>query len=133
MKLTLASRYALHAVVHMASQRKNDPIASQLIAQARGIDPRFLLKVLKPLVGAQVLISAKGPNGGYRLARPATDITMLEIIEAVDGAIRGVAPPGKEEKDSPLRKRLEDICNQCAEQVRKHLAKVKISDLAAKE
>ena len=43
------------------------------------------------------------------------------------------APPGKEEKDSTLRKRLEDICNQTAEQIRKHLAKIRISDLAAKE
>ena len=106
MKLTLASRYALHALVHMASQKKNDPIASQVIAQARGIDPRFLLKVLKPLVSAQILISAKGPNGGYRLARAPADVTMLEVIEAVDGPIRGNAPPGKEEKDSALRQRL---------------------------
>src|SRR5262245_6561541 len=133
MKLTLASRYALHAVVHMASQKKNDPIASQVIAQARGIDPRFLLKVLKPLVSAQVLISAKGPNGGYRLAKPASEITMLEVVEAVDGPIRGIAPPGREEKESALRKRLEDICNQTAEQIRKHLAKIKVSDLANKD
>ena len=133
MKLTLASRYALHALVHMASQKKNDPIASQVIAQARGIDPRFLLKVLKPLVSAQILISAKGPNGGYRLARPPGEVTMLEVIEAVDGPIRGNAPPGKEEKDSALRQKLDDICNQTADLIRKHLGKVKISDLAAKE
>ena len=69
MKLTLASRYALHAVVHMAGLKKNDPVASHLIAEVHGISDRFLLKVLKPLVSAQILISVKGPNGGYRLAR----------------------------------------------------------------
>jgi Rrf2 family protein len=133
MKLTRASSYALHAVVHMACQKKNDPVASHNIAQARGIPDRFLLKVLKPLVSAQVLSSVKGPNGGYRLARPPSEITMLEILEAVDGPIRGSAPPLYTDKDTSLRKRLDDICNQSAEQTRKHLGKVKISELASKE
>src|SRR5213080_2075242 len=92
MKLTRASSYALHAVVFMATQKSDRPVASHLIAQARGIPERFLLKVLKPLVSARVLYSVKGPNGGYRLAKPATDISVLEILEAVDGPIRGYAP-----------------------------------------
>jgi Rrf2 family protein len=133
MKLTRASSYALHALVHMAGQKKNDPLASHLIAQARGIPDRFLLKVLKPLVTAQVLQSVKGPNGGYRLARPPSEITMLEVLEAVDGPIRGAAPFNLNEKDSGLRKRLDEICNQSAEQIRKHLGKVKLSELSSKE
>jgi Rrf2 family protein len=133
MKLTRASSYALHALVHMATQKKNDPVASHLIAQARGIPDRFLLKVLKPLVTAQVLQSVKGPNGGYRLARPANEISMLEVLEAVDGPIRGTAPFNLTEKDSNLRKRLDEICTQSAEQIRKHLGKVKLSELASKE
>jgi Rrf2 family protein len=133
MKLTRASSYALHAVVHMAAQKKNDPIASHTIAHARGIPDRFLLKVLKPLVSAQVLTSVKGPNGGYRLARPANEITMLEVLEAVDGPIRGNAPGGISEKDHHLRRRLDEICNQSAETTRKHLSKVKISELASKD
>ena len=133
MKLTRASSYALHAVVHMANQKKNDPVASHIIAQARGIPDRFLLKVLKPLVSHQVLLSVKGPNGGYRLAKPPNEITMLEIVEAVDGTIRGEAPPNQKEKDVSLRKRLDEICTQTAEQIRKHLGKVKISELAAKD
>jgi len=133
MKLTLASRYALHAVVHMACLKKDDPVSSHLIAAARGISDRFLLKVLKPLVSAQILVSVRGPSGGYHLARSAHDISMLEVLEAVDGPIRGNAPAGKNEKNSALGKRLEEICNQCAEQTRKHLGKVKISELASKE
>ena len=133
MKLSRASSYALHAVVHMAAQKKNEPIASHTIAHARGIPDRFLLKVLKPLVSAQVLSSVKGPNGGYRLARPANEITMLEVLEAVDGPIRGNAPGGYNDKDGNLRKRLDEICNQTAEQTRKQLGKVKISELASKD
>jgi Rrf2 family protein len=133
MKLTRASSYALHAVVFMAAQKKDTPTASHHIAQARGIPERFLLKVLKPLVSAQVLLSIKGPNGGYRLARPANEVSMLDILEAVDGPIRGNSPFSHDDPDSQLNKRLEDICNQSAEVIRKQLGKVKISELASKE
>ena len=132
MRLTRASSYALHAVVHMAAQKQNKPMASHHIAKARGIPERFLLKVLKPLVSARVLHSIKGPNGGYRLARAASDLTMLEVVEAVDGPIRGQTPQLQVEGDGQLDRRLEKICDQSSEQVRKHLQKVRISELAAK-
>lgn len=133
MKLTRASSYAIHALVFMAAEKQNHPVASHHIAKARGIPERFLLKVLKPLVSARVLHSVKGPNGGYRLARPANDITILEILEAVDGPIRGQPTFSREEGNGSLNKRLDQICTQAAEQVRKQLQRVRISDLARKE
>jgi Rrf2 family protein len=141
MKLTCASSYALHAVAYMAQQKSDRPVASHKIAQERGIPERFLLKVLKPLVTARVLTSIKGPNGGYRLARPASDITMLEIVEAVDGPIRGQAPPpelrrasgkSKDGNGQPLYLKLDGICQQSADQTRKQLEKVKLSELLKK-
>src|SRR5262245_16436328 len=133
MKLTRASTYALHAVAYMAGHNKKDhPVASHIIAQKRGIPERFLLKVLKPLVSARVLLSIKGPNGGYRLAKSAGDITMLEVLEAVDGPIRGMAPQNHGEPNGPPHSKLENSCKQTAEQTRKHLDKVKVSDLVGK-
>ena len=129
MKLTHASTYALHAVAYMAQQKHEGPVASHKIAEQRGIPERFLLKVLKPLVSARVLLSVKGPHGGYRLARPATDITMLEIVEAVDGPIRGQVPP-LSGNGNRVDRMFEDVCNQAADKVRKQLQKVRISDLA---
>ena len=133
MKLTRASSYAIHALVFMAGQKNSRPIASHNIAQARGIPERFLLKVLKPLVSVRLLMSIKGPNGGYRLARPANEITLLDILEAVDGPIRGQASFARDETDGSLNRRLDHICSQAAEQVRKQLQKVRISDLAGRE
>lgn len=152
MKLTLAACYALKAVVHIASVQQNragkkkedgsETIASDRIASDRKIPARFLLKVLKPLVGKRILQSTKGPNGGYRLARPASEISMLEVIEAAENTeIRGSAPmyqgtpPRNDDREvlTPLHQRLEQICTQVAEQTRKQLSKIKISDLAAKE
>jgi len=132
MKLTRASSYALHAVAYMAVQKHDKPVASHHIAQARGIPERFLLKVLKPLVSARVLLSIKGPNGGYRLARSPSDITMLEILEAVDGPIRGQAPFSDEENHGNLNQKLENICKRTADQVRKELDRVRISDLVSR-
>jgi len=132
MKLTRASSYAIHALVFMAAEKQNRPVASHHIAKARGIPERFLLKVLKPLVSARVLHSVKGPNGGYRLARAANDITILEVLEAVDGPIRGQPTFSREEGNGSLNRRLEQICTQAADQVRKHLQRVRISDLAKK-
>ena len=133
MRLTRASSYALHAVAYMAGQKRETPTASHIIAQKRGIPERFLLKVLKPLVSAQVLRSVKGPNGGYRLARPANDITMLEVLEAVDGPIRGHAPMGHDDPRHPLNRKLEQICTESADQMRKTLSKIKVSELSSKD
>ena len=131
MKLTRASSYALHAVAFMAQQKTQDkPVASHHIAAARNIPERFLLKVLKPLVSARVLLSIKGPNGGYRLAKPADKISMLEILEAVDGPIRGFAP-FSEESNGPLNHKLETICKDAATAVKKQLEKVTVADLAS--
>ncbi len=133
MRLTRAACYALHAVAFIAQQKKEQPIASHLIAEKRGISDRFLLKVLKPLVTAQVLVSVKGPNGGYRLARPAGEITMLEVVEAVEGRIRGLAPTCLDEPTHPVNKKLDAVCSQSAEQLRRQLARVKISELSGKD
>ena len=133
MKLTRASSYALHAVAYMAGQKKGDPVASHVIAHDRKIPERFLLKVLKPLVSAQILHSIKGPNGGYRLAKPPSEITMLDIVEAVDGPIRGAAPVNAKKPESLLDRRLEQVCGTIADSLRKQLGKVKITELGTKD
>jgi Rrf2 family protein len=116
----------------MAAQKHDRPIASHTIAQAEEIPERFLLKVLKPLVSARVLHSVKGPNGGYRLARNANSITMLEIVEAVDGPIRGQSPLSGGPSNGAIERKLENICKQMADATRKHLEKVHVSDLMGK-
>src|SRR5438270_707071 len=129
MKWTRACSYALRAVAFLAAQKQSRPIASHDIAQACGAPVLFLLKVLGPLVSAGFLYSLKGPHGGYRLAHPASTISVLEIIEAVDGAVRGHAPVVQADGSDQLDRRLETICNQSAEAVRTELRKIYLSDL----
>lgn len=132
MKLTRAANYALHAAAYMAAQRGDEPLASHTIARARGIPERFLLKVLKHLVEADLLVSVKGPRGGYQLARAASEITMLEIVEAVDGPILGEAPPLKKRDTTSLSPRVDEVCREAAEQLCKVFARVRLSQLVGK-
>jgi Rrf2 family protein len=92
MRFTSSCAHALRALAFLARHEGGGPVASHAIAAAEGLPERFLLKVLKPLASAGVLLSAKGPNGGYQLARPARRITLLDVVEAVDGPVRGEAP-----------------------------------------
>src|SRR5437868_1241771 len=93
MKLTRASAYALKALAYLARQKSAGPIPSHVMAaEARGIPKLFLLKCLLRAASAGLLRSVKGPNGGYVLTRPPREISVLQIVEAVDGPIRGEAP-----------------------------------------
>jgi Rrf2 family protein len=132
MRLTRASSYALQALAFMAAQKEPEtPVASHESAKAQGIPERFLLKVLKPLVSAQILHSIRGPGGGYRLARSPAKISLLQVIEAIDGPIRGQAPL-LQGGNSRLDHQLAAICNQAAEQLRKRLQKISLGDLVGK-
>jgi Rrf2 family protein len=135
MKLTRASSYALQALAEMVADKPdgaNPFVPSHRTAKGSGIPGGFLLKVLKPLVNARILMSLKGPHGGYRLARPASKITLLEVIEAVDGPLRGFAPVAGT-KASALDARLQEVCEQVATQTRSQLQRVRLSDLAGKK
>lgn len=132
MKLTRASNYALHALVYLAAQRSDSLIGSHDIARSLGITENRLVRILKSLVSARVLWSLRGPGGGYRLARPASRVSVLEVIEGVDGRLRGVAPALARPGHEATEHRLEVICAQLAEWTRNVLAKITISDLLDK-
>jgi Rrf2 family protein len=132
MKLTRASIYALQGVAYLSEQKDNRPTPSHHIAKARGIPERFLLKVLKPLVSTRVLLSIKGPNGGYRLAKAAGQISLLEVVEAVDGPIRGQVPTVEARNNERLDRQLEKVCIDVAEETRKGLRKVTVAELTSK-
>jgi Rrf2 family protein len=129
MRLTRAASYALHAMTHIASAKDDKPTPSHAIAKAHRIPERFLLKVLKPLVGAGLLVSVKGPRGGYRLAKPARQITVLQIIEAVEGPIRGINAFHSGGPINSVERKLDAICTQAAQQLRKHLEAIRLSSL----
>jgi Rrf2 family protein len=132
MKLTHACAYAVLAVVFLARQQPGRLVASRQIAASGGLPERFLVKVLKPLVSARLLDSLRGPNGGYRLARPAKKITLLQVVEAVEGPIHAQVPFLETEDGSRIDRRLETVCTAAADLVRQKFARVRMADLAGR-
>lgn len=76
------AEYALRAVVWLANHDEV-PQTSEQIAKATQVPPRYLYKVLQALTQAELLGSQPGPRGGYLLAQPADEITMLEVVNVV--------------------------------------------------
>jgi Rrf2 family protein len=129
MKLSYAADYALRALAHLARQPPGRAVPSHAVAAAVGAPAAFLSKVLERLEVARVLRTRKGPRGGYRLARPAGDITLLEVVEAVDGPVRGAAPLVGTQGAGRLDARLARVCEEAAGLVRERLGRVRLSEL----
>lgn len=130
MRLGRAAAYAVFATAHLAERQNGRPTQGRDIANACGIPAGHLLKILQQLVRAQILSSERGPAGGFVLRKPAREITLLELVEAIDGPITGdllmrQAAEGKE----ATRAALEQTCRDVAEFARSRLAGTVIGDL----
>jgi Rrf2 family protein len=129
MKFTSMCAHALYGLVYLARHEGRGLVSSNTIADGQGLSAEFLAKALKALASAGVLHSLRGPNGGYRLARPARSVTLLEVVEAVDGPIRGEAPRVAAADGHRLDDRLQGVCDGVAEVVRHRLRRVSLADL----
>lgn len=89
MRLSARVDYALRASAELATAG-DGPVTSEQLATAQDIPPKFLEHILNQLRRAGLVRSQRGPVGGYWLARPATDISLADIIRAVDGPLLGV-------------------------------------------
>lgn len=130
MKLSRSSLYALRAVCNLAKSKVSDPKPSHKIADEEGVPERFLLKVLKPLVSARILHSTKGPNGGYRLTKQPDEISLLAVLEAVDGPISGGSP--EIGVTTPIDRKLNDMFETVAKNNRSYLNHINVGDLNKK-
>ena len=83
-----SSEYAIRALVHLAALPPGDYAMAKTVADDAGIPGHFLAKLLQQLARDGFLKSSKGPHGGFRLARPAEAVSMLDIVDAIDGAGR---------------------------------------------
>ncbi len=84
--VTAKSRYAVVAMAEL-SRSGDRPIPIATVAERRGIPVQFLEQLFSTLRRDGLLISQRGVKGGFRLARPADDITVLEVVQSLDGRI----------------------------------------------
>lgn len=79
-------QYGLRALAYLAG--KDGPASATEIAGAEGIPGKYLEGILGQLTASGLLRSERGKNGGYRLSLPAAEVTVLSIVEALEGEIR---------------------------------------------
>jgi len=84
-KLSDGVEWGVHACVVLAVLPSDAALPAARLAEYHGVPSAYLAKHLQALARAGVLETVKGPRGGYRLARPATEITVLDVVEAIDG------------------------------------------------
>jgi Rrf2 family protein len=89
MRLSARSDYALRAVIELAASGSGHVTADQL-ARTQSIPGKFLEAILTQLRRAGLVRSQRGPDGGFWLARPAAEISLADIIRAIDGQLLGV-------------------------------------------
>jgi Rrf2 family protein len=95
MRISAKADYAVRAVVELAAAAGEKPVKAERVATAQGIPLNFLENILGELRHAGIVRSHRGAEGGFRLARPAEELTVADVIRAVEGPLASVrgGPP----------------------------------------
>jgi Rrf2 family protein len=132
MRVSAKVDYAIRAMVELSAAAPG-PTKSERIATAQAIPPKFLENILLELRHAQLVSSQRGPDGGYRLARPPAEITLADVIRAVEGPIatvRGARPEEVQYEGSAVG--LRDVWIQLRTAMRGVLEQTTLADLSAR-
>src|SRR6202012_3041661 len=95
MRISAKADYAVRAVAELASAPDEKPVKAERVATAQGIPLNFLENILGELRHAGIVRSHRGAEGGFRLAKPANEVTVADVIRAVEGPLASVrgGPP----------------------------------------
>ncbi len=100
MKLSTKGKYGLRAFIDLAVWGEEEPVSLTSIAARQDISPNYLEQLMAKLKKAELVESVRGVNGGYRLARPADEISVGDVLRALEGELNPVEcaaiDPGKD-------------------------------------
>jgi len=125
--------YAVRAGVELAAHEDDDKlVTSEEIAERQGIPHAFLTNILQALRQAGLVSSKRGPVGGHKLARPADEIVIADVIRAIDGPLAGVSGQHPEELEFiGSAKPLQDVWIAVRANLREILEHVTLADVAS--
>jgi Rrf2 family protein len=92
-RLALRTRYAICGIFDVAYNGQGEPVGTRAISGRQGIPARYLEQIFQRLRRAGLLTSRRGPGGGYLLARPAAEISLRQIVEAIEGPLADTLVP----------------------------------------
>jgi Rrf2 family protein len=132
MRISAKADYAVRAVAELAAADGEKPVKAERIATAQGIPLNFLENILGELRHAGVVRSHRGAEGGFRLARPAEEVTVADVIRAVEGplaSVRGERPEHLAYEGSA--ESLQEVWIALRANIRAVLEHVTLADLAS--
>ncbi len=124
----------MRAVVELAAATDEKPVKAERIATAQGIPLNFLENILGELRHAGLVRSHRGAEGGFRLAKPAEDVTVADVIRAVEGPLASVRGAPPEESAYPgASEALPRVWIAVRANLRKVVEHVTVADIAGGE
>jgi Rrf2 family iron-sulfur cluster assembly transcriptional regulator len=105
MRLSLQVQYAICGVFDLAYNGQGGPVQVRVISDRQAIPARYLEQIFRRLRQAAILSSKRGPGGGYTLARRASDISLRQVVEAVEGPLDETLVMEPEPEDCAFRPR----------------------------
>jgi Rrf2 family protein len=132
MRISAKADYAVRAVAELAAADGEKPVKAERIATAQGIPLNFLENILGELRHAGVVRSHRGAEGGFRLAKPAEEVTVADVIRAVEGPLASVrgGPPEDANYEGAARA-LPQVWIAVRANLRRVMERVTIADIAS--
>jgi Rrf2 family protein len=131
-RISAKSDYAVRAMAELADAGAEGAIKAEQIAVAQDIPLNFLLGILRELRNSHLVRSQRGREGGYVLSRPAAEITLADVIRAVDGPLANVRDLSLTELSYPgAAESLRDVWMAVRGSLREVLENVTVADLAS--
>jgi Rrf2 family protein len=129
MKISRSTGYGLLAAGYLVKNQKKGIVLSHDIAKEYKIPLEYLLKILQQLVRANILRSKRGPRGGFSLARSPKKITMLQVIEAVEGPMINQLDLIEQAPKEKFSAKTEQVYEKALAQAKLIFARAKLADL----
>ena len=131
MKLTTKGRFAVTAMVDLAMRQTRGPVTLAAISERQHISLSYLEQLFGKLRRHNLVTSVRGPGGGYNLARPAAELSVAEIVKAVDEPLDATQCGGKENCHDDRRCMTHDLWATLNEKMHEYLSSVSLGDLVA--
>ena len=96
MKLSTKGRYGLRALIDLALYSENETVSIQSIARRQNISDSYLEQLMRKLRSAGLIVSVRGAQGGYKLARPANEISVGDVLRVLEGSLEAVTCGGED-------------------------------------
>jgi len=129
MKLTTRGRYAVTAMLDLALHQLEGPVSLAGIAERQGISLSYLEQIFSRLRRSELVSSTRGPGGGYRLSRASTEISIADVIKAVDEMVDATRCGGMQNCQGEERCLTHDLWHDLSDQIRDFLTGIDLAQL----